>query len=170
MFACGCGGKTLGHLSDEEITTAEGFNARQHCSRQQTQQAMFSVGCVTKMFQCLVPESQAHTQRSSTVILNHIQSCSVHLRRTVKFITSFCSSLRYHTWKHSGLGTGSVWVHVCVYVSVCKKKIVFFQYKYFGLAQDLFSVFPRYACLFFFPSLSICLSIHPSLVRVPSSH
>lgn len=67
---------------------------------------------------------------SSAVVSNHIHSCSVHFRRTIIFITSLSSSLRHRTWQHLGL------VH-CLYVSVFKKKIVFFQYKYLGLATSL---------------------------------
>ena len=49
---------------------------------------------------------------------------------------------------------------MCVYMCLSAKMLVFFQYKYLGLARHLFAVFPRYACLLFSISLFMYLSIN----------
>lgn len=120
-FHFGCRGKTPEEMSCPPLQTGSNAPDLITCSNKH----------ISPCWHWVVYEDVQEPE-SWAVVSNHIHSCSVHFRRTIIFITSLSSSLRHRTWQHLGLAH-------CLYVSVFKKKIVFFQYKYLGLARHLFA-------------------------------
>ncbi len=119
---------------------------------------------VTKMLRRQVPESQAHTQRSSTVVFNHIQSCSVHFRRTVKFITSPLFLLEMSHMEALRTGhwfTVGACVFICIWV---QKSLCFSNINISVWLMTSCQYFPDMPASFFFLlPCPICLSMQPSV-------
>lgn len=151
-FPCGCRGKTLGHLSDEKITCPPSQRGSVPspdlviCSDEYNRLALGRCSSV----KCLKVK---HSPEA--VILNHKQTCSVHFRRTVKFIAPFSSFLIPHTWQHLGFDAGLLWVHVCL--CLCAQKTCVFPIEIFRFGSPP----PSYYCLFC--CLLLYQYIHPSI-------